>query len=77
MGWGTGCLVRDVEEMAQAVEYFRSRTEEGKKVVVMGHSTGKYHRGYFGERDKSIGMMVKGELRVCAYTILTVGNHNR
>lgn len=43
LGWGTGSLARDVEDMAQAVEYFRNRTEEGKKVVIMGHSTGEFY----------------------------------
>lgn len=50
LGWGTGDLNRDVEEIAKAVGYIRNRFSETRvqataagraaKVVLMGHSTG-------------------------------------
>jgi Protein of unknown function (DUF1749) len=50
LGWATGDLHRDVEELAKAVEYIRNRvkighaetanTSDGGIVVLMGHSTG-------------------------------------
>ncbi|KAL1618477.1 hypothetical protein SLS54_007205 [Diplodia seriata] len=39
-GWGTSSLVRDADELAQCVKYFRSRHGPGAKIVLMGHSTG-------------------------------------
>ncbi|OJD34222.1 uncharacterized protein BKCO1_2400011 [Diplodia corticola] len=39
-GWGTSSLVRDADELAQCVKYFRERRGPGAKIVVMGHSTG-------------------------------------
>ena len=38
-GWGTSSLVRDAWELAQCVQYFQN-TRPGRKVVLMGHSTG-------------------------------------
>jgi Protein of unknown function (DUF1749) len=50
LGWGTGNLCRDVEEIGKAVAYVRDRVKkaypdtdlasDGGKVVLMGHSTG-------------------------------------
>jgi pimeloyl-ACP methyl ester carboxylesterase len=50
LGWGTGDLHRDVEEIAKAVQYVQNRVmsthtdtatfRNGGKVVLMGHSTG-------------------------------------
>lgn len=50
LGWGTGDLSRDVDEIGKAVEYLRDRAtppnsaaaiaSKGGKVVLMGHSTG-------------------------------------
>ncbi len=51
LGWGTGDLSRDVEEIGKAVEYLRGETtnsntntmisdHDAGKVVLMGHSTG-------------------------------------
>lgn len=39
-GWGTGSLQRDVQEIAQCVEYFRQLKGDEAKIVLMGHSTG-------------------------------------
>jgi pimeloyl-ACP methyl ester carboxylesterase len=39
-GWGTGSLIRDTQELAQCVKYFRNLQGKGGKVVLMGHSTG-------------------------------------
>lgn len=38
-GWGTSSLAKDAKEIAECVEYF-SKLRPGKKVVLMGHSTG-------------------------------------
>ncbi|CAG5164544.1 uncharacterized protein ALTATR162_LOCUS6668 [Alternaria atra] len=38
-GWGTGSLARDARELGECVSYFR-KLRPGKKIVVMGHSTG-------------------------------------
>lgn len=38
-GWGTGSLARDARELGECVSYFKN-LRPGKKVVVMGHSTG-------------------------------------
>ncbi|CRG86401.1 UPF0613 protein [Talaromyces islandicus] len=43
--WGTGRLGRDVEDIAQGVEYVKAykkglQTDQEPKVVIMGHSTG-------------------------------------
>ncbi|KAI1671640.1 DUF1749 containing protein [Pyrenophora tritici-repentis] len=38
-GWGTGSLARDARELNECVSYFKN-LRPGKKVVVMGHSTG-------------------------------------
>ena len=38
-GWGTGSLARDAREVGECVSYFK-KLRPGKKVVVMGHSTG-------------------------------------
>jgi hypothetical protein len=38
-GWGTGSLKRDARELGDAVKYFNSQ-RPGKKIVLMGHSTG-------------------------------------
>jgi pimeloyl-ACP methyl ester carboxylesterase len=38
-GWGTGSLARDAEELGECVSYFKN-LRPGKKVVIMGHSTG-------------------------------------
>ncbi|KAF1849300.1 DUF1749-domain-containing protein [Cucurbitaria berberidis CBS 394.84] len=38
-GWGTGSLARDARELGECVEYFNT-LRPGKKVVVLGHSTG-------------------------------------
>jgi pimeloyl-ACP methyl ester carboxylesterase len=38
-GWGTGSLARDAEELGECVTYFK-KLRPGKKVVIMGHSTG-------------------------------------
>ena len=44
IGWGTGDLHRDTEEIAHAVQYIRNRSRsafpQGGKVVLTGHSTG-------------------------------------
>ncbi|KAH3671490.1 hypothetical protein OGAPHI_000192 [Ogataea philodendri] len=41
LGWGTGSLKRDAEEIGQLVEYLRSeRGGSREKIVLMGHSTG-------------------------------------
>lgn len=44
LGWGTGDLHRDAEEIAHAVKYVRERSQSGPlkcgNVVLMGHSTG-------------------------------------
>jgi pimeloyl-ACP methyl ester carboxylesterase len=44
LGWGTGDLHRDTEEIAKAVKYVRERSlgenPQGGNVVLMGHSTG-------------------------------------
>ncbi|TGZ81422.1 DUF1749-domain-containing protein [Ascodesmis nigricans] len=40
IGWGTGSLKRDVEEISLAVGYFRAQATPDVKIVVMGHSTG-------------------------------------
>lgn len=44
VGWGTGDLHRDTDEIAHAVQYLRNCSQstcpEGGKVVLMGHSTG-------------------------------------
>ncbi|KAI5805507.1 hypothetical protein DFH27DRAFT_374621 [Peziza echinospora] len=39
VGWGTGSVKRDAEELAQCVKYFRGLRPDGK-IVLMGHSTG-------------------------------------
>lgn len=42
-GWGTGSIGRDIDEIAQCVQYARKYKEStwgAGKVVVMGHSTG-------------------------------------
>src|SRR5689334_19664794 len=38
-GWGTSSLARDARELAECVSYFK-QLRPGKKIVVMGHSTG-------------------------------------
>jgi pimeloyl-ACP methyl ester carboxylesterase len=38
-GWGTGSLSRDTRELGECVSYFKT-LRPGKKVVLMGHSTG-------------------------------------
>ncbi|KAH7555307.1 hypothetical protein BM1_06930 [Bipolaris maydis] len=38
-GWGTSSLSRDARELAECVSYFK-QLRPGKKIVVMGHSTG-------------------------------------
>ncbi len=38
-GWGTGSLARDARELGECVSYFK-KLRPGKKVVIMGHSTG-------------------------------------
>jgi pimeloyl-ACP methyl ester carboxylesterase len=38
-GWGTRSLQKDVRELAQCVEYFRTLNPSGK-ILLMGHSTG-------------------------------------
>jgi pimeloyl-ACP methyl ester carboxylesterase len=38
-GWATGRLSRDAREIGECVDYFRN-LRPGKKVVLMGHSTG-------------------------------------
>ena len=38
-GWGTGSLMRDAKELGECVSYFK-KLRPGKKVVLMGHSTG-------------------------------------
>jgi pimeloyl-ACP methyl ester carboxylesterase len=38
-GWGTGSLARDARELGECVAYFK-KLRPGKKVVIMGHSTG-------------------------------------
>ncbi|RMZ70370.1 dolichol-phosphate mannosyltransferase [Pyrenophora seminiperda CCB06] len=38
-GWGTGSLSRDARELGECVSYFKN-LRPGKKIVVMGHSTG-------------------------------------
>ena len=41
IGWGTGSLSRDAEEITEAVRYYRSASGGSKKkIVLMGHSTG-------------------------------------
>ena len=41
VGFGTGDLIRDVEEIAKGVTWLRSRSgEDLSKIVLMGHSTG-------------------------------------
>ena len=41
IGWGTGSISRDAEEMTEAVRYFRSaQGGSKKKIVLIGHSTG-------------------------------------
>jgi len=38
-GWGTSSLAQDARELGECVAYFR-RLRPGKKIVLMGHSTG-------------------------------------
>ncbi|KAH9866135.1 hypothetical protein J1614_008699 [Plenodomus biglobosus] len=38
-GWGTSSLARDAREIGECVKYFK-QLRPGKKVVLMGHSTG-------------------------------------
>jgi pimeloyl-ACP methyl ester carboxylesterase len=38
-GWGTSSLARDARELGECVAYFK-KLRPGKKVVIMGHSTG-------------------------------------
>jgi pimeloyl-ACP methyl ester carboxylesterase len=38
-GWGIGSLTRDARELGECVAYFK-KLRPGKKVVIMGHSTG-------------------------------------
>lgn len=46
IGYGTGSLGRDVEDISAAIEYFRQK--QGKaKVVLMGHSTGSQDVMYY------------------------------
>lgn len=39
LGWGTGTIQRDAEELAKCVHYFKAKRPNGK-IVMMGHSTG-------------------------------------
>src|ERR1700722_18399349 len=58
VGYGTGDLNRDVEEIAKGVEWLRLRPQEtSSKVVLMGHSTGSQdvlHYLYHGARKRPV-----------------------
>jgi pimeloyl-ACP methyl ester carboxylesterase len=56
VGFGTGDLNRDVEEVAKGVEWLRSRSKTGSsKIVLIGHSTGSQdvlHYLYYGSTKR-------------------------
>lgn len=58
VGFGTGDLNRDVEEIAKAIEWLRSRPNTASsKVVLMGHSTGSQdvlHYLYYGSTERPV-----------------------
>jgi pimeloyl-ACP methyl ester carboxylesterase len=58
VGFGTGDLNRDVEEIAKGVEWLRSRPQApSSKVVLIGHSTGSQdvlHYLYHGTRKRPV-----------------------
>ncbi|EFQ93677.1 hypothetical protein CFE70_004790 [Pyrenophora teres f. teres 0-1] len=64
-GWGTGSLTRDARELNECVSYFK-KLRPGKKVVVMGHSTGcqdimEYLVGkYHDKREPLDGVILQG-----------------
>jgi pimeloyl-ACP methyl ester carboxylesterase len=64
-GWGTGSLERDAREIGECVAYFQN-LRPGKKIVVMGHSTGcqdamEYVLGKnAGQRPAIDGMILQG-----------------
>jgi len=64
-GWGTGSLARDAKELGECVSYFK-KLRPGKKVVLMGHSTGcqdimEYMLGKGAEgREKVDGIILQG-----------------
>jgi pimeloyl-ACP methyl ester carboxylesterase len=54
IGWGTGSLKRDTDEVSKAVEYFRSNEGDSRgKIVLMGHSTGCQDSIYYLVRAKN------------------------
>jgi pimeloyl-ACP methyl ester carboxylesterase len=66
VGFGTGDLNRDVEEIAKGVEWLRLRQQKtSSKVVLMGHSTGcqdVLHYLYHGTRKRPVidGAILQG-----------------
>ncbi|KAI4623550.1 hypothetical protein J4E80_003361 [Alternaria sp. BMP 0032] len=64
-GWGTGSLARDAKELGECVSYFK-KLRPGKKVVLMGHSTGcqdimEYLLGKGAEgKEKVDGIILQG-----------------
>ncbi|KAI4704270.1 hypothetical protein J4E81_001335 [Alternaria sp. BMP 2799] len=64
-GWGTGSLARDATELGECVAHFK-KLRPGKKIVLMGHSTGcqdimEYLLGKGAEgRDKVDGVILQG-----------------
>ncbi|EOA90325.1 hypothetical protein ACJQWK_07633 [Exserohilum turcicum] len=64
-GWGIGSLSRDARELGECVSYFKS-LRPGKKIVVMGHSTGcqdimEYVVGKGREKREPLdGVMLQG-----------------
>lgn len=56
VGFGTGDLNRDIEEIAKCVEWLQSRSNaSASKIVLMGHSTGSQdvlHYLYFGSAEQ-------------------------
>lgn len=58
VGWGSGSLVRDNEDILAAVEYLKDlqkETNETAKIVLMGHSTGSQNALYYASKNITDG----------------------